>query len=616
MTRFIGLVCISIAAVAFACSAGSKDETSDASATDDSTPTFSDACAATCSADLHDVLDCSGHVTQTCAPDQGCAAGACVDACAAAAASQTTIGCDYWTIKPDVAGRNPPGDEHGDCYAIFVANTWSTPVTAHATWNGQTLDFAHAARIPQGSGASTVYSPLPNGQIPAGQVAILFAAASPPTLNDFFSALQCPAPAALTIDPGHHDTSFGHAFHITTSAPVASYQIYPFGGGNAAYTSASLLLPTSTWDTSYVGVDAYDSGQGMWTPWIDVVAAQDGTEVTFTPSSAIAAKNGVAAMPAHVATTVTLSAGQSIELASDVELNGTGIQSSKPVAVFGGNDCMIVPDGAPACDSAHQQLPPVKALGSEYVGARPSDRYAYPDGGAVVESPPWRIVGAAAGTTLAWDPSPPQGAPTEINAGQMVEFRTSQAFVVHSQDDAHPFYMAQYMTGCGAYWQENDPKQSDCRGDPEFVNIVPAKQFLQSYVLFTDPTYPETELVVVRARGANGFADVALDCAGTVSGFEPAAASGRYEIARVRLQTGNFTKVGNCDNGRHAMHSDAPFGVTVWGWGSGATGGAWRCDPHADGGCSPPGFFSIAVSYAYPAGMSVHPLNDVVFQPN
>jgi len=30
--------------------------------------------------------------------------------------------------------------------------------------------------------------------------------------------------------------------------------------------------------------------------------------------------------------------------------------------------------------------------------------------------------------------------------------------------------------------------------------------------------------------------------------------------------------MGNCNNGRHEIHSTKPFGLTVWGWGSGETG--------------------------------------------
>src|SRR5690348_3084384 len=42
-------------------------------------------CANTCSADLHQVLDCNGSPVMTCPNDQGCANGVCQNACQAAA---------------------------------------------------------------------------------------------------------------------------------------------------------------------------------------------------------------------------------------------------------------------------------------------------------------------------------------------------------------------------------------------------------------------------------------------------------------------------------------------------------------------------------------------------
>ena len=48
--------------------------------------------------------------------------------------------------------------------------------------------------------------------------------------------------------------------------------------------------------------------------------------------------------------------------------------------------------------------------------------------------------------------------------------------------------------------------ESVFQGDPEFVNVIPPAEYLSSYVFFTDPTYPETDLVVVRTLGSGGFA--------------------------------------------------------------------------------------------------------------
>ena len=38
-------------------------------------------------------------------------------------------------------------------------------------------------------------------------------------------------------------------------------------------------------------------------------------------------------------------------------------------------------------------------------------------------------------------------------------------------------------------------------GDPDFVVSVPPEQYLSDYVFFADPTYPETNLVMIRAKG-------------------------------------------------------------------------------------------------------------------
>jgi len=365
--------------------------------------------------------------------------------------------------------------DQGDCLGVYIANTWGSPVTVSVEYNNQPLTgIANAARLPQGSGQSITYATLPNGQIPANEVAIVFLAATSS------APVKCPngITPLMTTDPATHGTGIGKAFHITTSAPVVGYQIYPYGGGNSAITSATLLLPTPAWDTNYIGVDAY-SNQG---PWLVIMASQDNTQIQLTPTSAVTGGNGVPAIAQNKLGSITLQKGQyaQIDQSSNQELNGTAIQANNPIAVFGGSTCMDVPLSMGACDAAHQQIPPVKALGHEYVGVKHRDRYSN-----TPESPPWRVIGAVDGTTLTWEPSTPTGAPTTINAGQMAEFQGGGVFVVKSQDDKHPFYMAQYMTGCTGYWGST----GDCRGDPEFVNMIPPQQYLNSYVLFTDPTY-------------------------------------------------------------------------------------------------------------------------------
>jgi hypothetical protein len=293
--------------------------------------------------------------------------------------------------------------------------------------------------------------------------------------------------------------------------------------------------------------------------------------------------NGVPSGPANTPVTIMLQAGQYVQISQDAELTGSPIQSDKPVGLWAGASCLNVPVSAAACDSAHQQIPPVRALGSRYVGVRYRNRAA----AMGEETPPWRLVGAVDGTQLVWSPSAPAGAPLALAQGQLAEFQASGPFVVESQDASHPFYIAQYMTGGDGFGGE---------GDPEYVNIVPTGQYLNRYVLFTDPTYPETSLVVVRSPSPvdGTFADVTLPCAGVLTGWQPV---GDFEFTRVDLVSGNFVNVGNCSNGRHEIASDQPFAVTVWGWGGYSS------------------LFTQYVSYAYPAGASVKPINDVVVIP-
>jgi hypothetical protein len=194
---------------------------------------------------------------------------------------------------------------------------------------------------------------------------------------------------------------------------------------------------------------------------------------------------------------------------------------------------------------------------------------------------------------LTYEPSPPLGAPSTLKRGEIAEFHAGEPFVVRSQDELHPFYLASYMTGGAAF---------DGAGDPEFVNVIPPAQYMSSYTFFTDPTYPETNLVIVRTRARDGeWKDVHLDCAGNVGDFEALGTSDRYEFSRIDLVRHNFENQGACSNGVHVIESDDEFGVTVWGWGTSETGTLASM-----------GFPTQYVSYAYPAGAMVRAINSVV----
>jgi hypothetical protein len=184
---------------------------------------------------------------------------------------------------------------------------------------------------------------------------------------------------------------------------------------------------------------------------------------------------------------------------------------------------------------------------------------------------------------LTYDPEPPLGAPTRLDHGDTATFTTAKPFTIRSQDDAHPIFMSAYMTGGSVV--------GTSMGDPEFVNVVPSGQYLDKYVFFADVNYAETSLTFIRQKTADGFRDVSLDCAGTLTDWKPVGKEGRFEFARVDLSRGAAPVSVNgksCFIGPHEAQSDGPFTVTVWGW-------------------------DYYVSYAYPAGVGSRPLNKVEY---
>lgn len=529
-----------------------------------------ESCANRCSDDLHGIVDCHGNVVSTCAGTDACNSNtvSCTNACDAANANGRSVGCDYYATFMDVMMPNY-------CFAVFVANTWTAPAKVNVEYQGQQLNVAQFARMPVGSGTGMTYSAYdPNVGIAPGEVGVLFLS------GEQGDAPLCPAPAAAP-SASFAGTGVGNSFHITTDVPVVAYQISPYGGGSVAVTAASLLLPTSVWSTEYVAVNVSPAAAGS--PSMNIIAREDGTEVTMTPTVAVNAGPGIPGGAAMQPMTFMLNKGQQAQITQPAELTGSTITSTKPVGFMAGQTCMNVPTGTPYCDHGEQMVPPVQALGSRYVGVMyrprvPSETKTY-----------WRMVGVVDGTTLTW--SQDVGGPQTLAKGQSVTFETGTPFIVNSQDKDHPFMLFTYMTG-----SQHVSQDSFGHGDPDFVVSVPPEQYLKQYVFFADPTYPETNLVVVRSRGTNGqFADVMLDCAGPLTGWQPIG--GDYEYARADLVTGNFANVGNCATGRHEIKSDAPFGLWVWGWGT----------PNTT-------TFTANVSYGYPGGMNVVPINDVILR--
>ncbi|HEY8038226.1 MAG TPA: IgGFc-binding protein [Polyangiaceae bacterium] len=549
-----------------------------------------------CSADLHDVIDSNGVLVKHCPADQGCDAGTCVPACQAAGDGHGNIGCDFMVATPSFfAGE---ASYFSPCFAVFLANNWGTPMTIAVSRAGVTYDATKFGRIPVAGQPESSWAPVPAAGVPPGQVAVLFLDQAPST------NFACPVTPALSTATAVAGTGRGLAWHIVTGAPVSAYDILPYGGAASLLPSAELLFPTSAWGTNYIAVvPKMASGSNTSAPgpqWGQILAVQDNTQVQVVSTVALPGGTNVVAAPANAVTTYTLAAGEFVQWqnpytypspgAAPMEMSGSILQSNHPIAFMGGNGYLCLGSQTSTgggCDSGHQQIAPVAALGSEYaVGPYTTRRADLQE-----ESIPYRIVGMVKGTTLTYDP-PVTGAPATLDLGKWTDFEATGAFVVKSQDAQHPFYIGQMMSGCQVTSGSRPPGSagSGDLGDEEFVNVMPSQQFLSSYVFFTDGTYPTTTFTFVRSKTSTGFSDVTLDClTGPLTGWKPVGASGNYEWTTVDLVRGGVGP-GTCKNGPHSSKSAGPFGLTVWG-------------------------LSTYASYGYPAGTNIAPINTVVIPP-
>lgn len=541
-------------------------------------------CQDVCSNDLTSVVDsCTEEVKLVCTADQGCSNGECIDnPCIAAEQSNSSTGCEFWALK---TALRPQAD--GACFAAFVANTWAKNVHINVAFDGAPLDPTAFAYIPKvDAGGVVSYAPYDGiAGLPPGEVAILFLS----RYDQGVSVIDCPKPAALGLETGFSGTGIGKAFRITTDYPVTAYQMVPFNGATSGTASATMLMPTSAWGTNYIAINAYKAIPdppppanliGGY-PSLVVVAKDDATKVTLLPNVDLVGGPGVPAAMANTQATYTLNAGQYLQITQPAELTGSPIEADKPIGVFGASTCMRIPTTQTDCDPGQQQLPRVKALGHEYVAVRYKSRDLQNE-----EATRWRLVGIVDGTALTWEPAKPENAPTSIKLGEVLEFEATGPFIARSQDSDHPFYLAEYMTGGTPFANV---------GDPDWHNVVPPAQYLRKYVFFTEPSYPETSLVVVRVRSkiTKEFSPVTLKCAGELTGWTPLGSD--YEWTRLNLVTGDFLGVNGCTNATQELSSDAPFSVTVWGWGTTS--------------------MTLRVSYSMVAGAGQKNLNDVFVPP-
>ncbi|HEU0033876.1 MAG TPA: IgGFc-binding protein [Kofleriaceae bacterium] len=464
--------------------------------------------------------DGSGYVDTTCDPTQGMTcdpnSGECTGPCAPQNLGSSYIGCEYY---PTVTGNMVSA---GYNFAVAIANT--TTDVANVTIEGGPLATPLVIAVP------------PN-------------AVKVQTLPWQPELKLCSGPSWINCSGGvQMDGALAPkgAFHLRSTSPVTVYQFNPLEydlvatvGENSFSNDASLLLPTNVWKNDYYAA-AWQQAASVNPSELAVTAQFDNTQVTITSKAQTNAANGAPALQPGTPQTVTLNAGDVIEVSSRTgDLTGSRITADKPVQLISGHYCANVPDGVGYCDHIEESMFSIDALGRRYLVNAPAVT-TIPSGKVEVV----RVIATQPNTNLTYNPPQP-GAPTTIaQPGDFIEIpSTAASFLIEADQKV---LVAQYMEGQDA---------GGGTGDPAMALAVPLEQFRTTY-LFHAPTNYESNYVDVTAPMG---ATVTLD--GAPLAFTPIGTTGFGFVRVYPLNQGP----GN--DGNHSMFGDQPFGITVYGYG-------------------------------------------------
>ncbi len=413
----------------------------------------------------------------TCDEDRGqtCSGGACADRCSGSATGRSYLGCDYW---PTVTANSQLDAQFQ--FGVVLSNPQTYTVRANITGGG--LTQPRTVTLAPGA-VETVTLPWVNELIQ-------FNPLNPGCRGTEIGGCPGATPARSVLRRNG-------AYHVQANGPIAAYQFNPLNfartGGYFSFTNdASLLLPQGVLTNRYT-VSTWPNWQANPTVtaggFIAIVGvAGESTSVTVRPTAAIAAGNGVQAIPRGGMGTFSLQPGDVVQLLGTGagDLSGTTIESSAPVAVFVGHDCTNVPTNRPACDHLEEQLFPTETWGRDYFVSALRDRGL--SNPSVV-----RIVSQRDGNQLTFDP-PSVRQPATLNAGQVLELATTANFRVTGTG---AFLVAQYMIGQGPAMLGGSGA-----GDPAMVFEVPTQQYRTSYDFLVPATYQSNFINIVAPQGA------------------------------------------------------------------------------------------------------------------
>lgn len=350
---------------------------------------------------------------------------------------------------------------------------------------------------------------------------------------------QVELPLAAKALPDNGTADLG--VQVTLNAPAIVYGMNRL----RASTDAFLALPEDALGRDY-RVLAYRSTNGR--SQVAVTAIADGTEVLIHPSGAV--RGLTTGEPLRL----RLNRGQVYSLVgatAAVDLTGTRIGASAPVAVQAGAECANVPPNAGTCDHLVEMLPPLSAWGRRFLTLPLATRQR----GDLL-----RILADQDGTEVRIDGTPV----ATLAAGAVWERMQRTPALIET---SAPVLIGQYAVGTSV---------DRVVSDPFMVLIPPMEQYLDRYLFATPESGFRANFVNVICP-TTALPTLQLDDAPVDAARFAPIGDGTWRAAALPLTPGS-----------HRLRAGSPFGITIYG-------------------------FDQADSYGYPGGMGLAQINrDVV----
>jgi hypothetical protein len=510
--------------------------------------------------DVH-VCDDTGETSTfraSCAADEACQSGVCVNACDAARAERSTVGCDYYAVDLDNAygegeilgGVFPnPSEEQ---FAVVLANPGDVTVGARVTLNegppgGPLLEqiVGDWAIAPRG---------LVRIDLPAREI-----------------------DGSVTANDGPGTFLSSRAYRIRTNYPVVAYQ---FNTIVQSYSNdASTLIPISALGTHYrvmthTSANPLDVSELGFPPepgfpdhgTLTVVGTEAETRVQVTVSADVLGGGGVPATPKGGLVEVTLGPYDVLNLetrpitVSEVmagelaDLTGSVVTADRPVAVFAGAERVgIAPadwdpgeEGGGCCaEHIEEQLLPTTAWGTHYAVARSPVRSSVP---GRPEPDVYRIMADRDGTTVNTDLDPPHDV-ILLDENQWVQLSSTRSFAVESDG---PIAIQQLLVSQDVveFWRPGHA------GDPSMISMPAVEQYRDDYVFLVPDTFDSDYVVISQPVGT------AVELDGDPSGTGACSSAPGGTVSGVAYETVTCPLV----DGTHRVRADRPVGIFVYGY--------------------------------------------------